>query len=267
MARLGGYAAWARLSALLRVVLADDGPVELVAWRQRLGQLPHSAVATEEARCLACDALGTAAGAAGDDSARITPICRSPPRCRGSAASGGRASSLAWGARESRWPVLRFGYGMYFGRTANATLENALTQTGSLKGDLNFFMRPTDNLNTGGAPPFPYVLAGEPATVVKPGAVEFAPAFRNGEVHQAAASVEETLPGHVHVEASAMASLGRRLPVTDRCEHRSGSESADHHLRRGRWQRLGSDQDFADHRSILCVVALGPIVAQGLPAV
>lgn len=126
----------------------------------------------------------------------------------------GPRASLEWGSGESYWPVLRLGYGMYFGRTPNATLENALTQTGSLKGDLNLFMRPTDNLTEGGNPPFPYVLAGEPASVVKPGAVEFAPTFRNGEIHQAVVSAEESLPGHVRVEASAMASLGRRLPVT-----------------------------------------------------
>jgi hypothetical protein len=126
----------------------------------------------------------------------------------------GPRASLAWGSAKSRWPVLRLGYGMYFERTANAALENALTQTGSLKGDLNFFMRPTDNLDAGGAPPFPYVLAGEPASAVKPGAVEFAPTFRNGEVHQAVVSVEQTLPNHVRIEASAAASLGRRLPVT-----------------------------------------------------
>ncbi|HSZ16649.1 MAG TPA: carboxypeptidase-like regulatory domain-containing protein [Terracidiphilus sp.] len=127
----------------------------------------------------------------------------------------GPRASLAWGSGESRWPVVRVGYGMYFGRTSNATFETALTQTGSLKGDLNFFLRPTDNLNAAGAPPFPYVLAGEPATVVKPGAVEFAPSFRNGEVHQGVVSLEETLPGKVHVEADAIVSLGRRLPVTE----------------------------------------------------
>jgi hypothetical protein len=126
----------------------------------------------------------------------------------------GPRASLAWGRSESHWPVLRLGYGMYFGRTANVTFENALTQSGSLKGDLKFFMRPTDNLNTGGAPPFPYVLSGEPGTAVQPGAVEFAPSFRNGEVHQGVASLEELLPGHVRVDASAMATLGRRLPVT-----------------------------------------------------
>jgi hypothetical protein len=124
--------------------------------------------------------------------------------------------SLAWepGTRQKRWPVVRLGYGMYFGRTGNLTLENVLTQTGSLKGDLRFFMRPTDNLNQGGAPPFPHVLAGQPASAVKPGVVEFAPIFRNPEIHQGVVAIEETLPGHLTVTASAMISLGRRLPIS-----------------------------------------------------
>ena len=122
--------------------------------------------------------------------------------------------SLAIGRSEGHWPVLRLGYGMYYGRISNAMLETALTQTGSLKGDLNFFVRPTDNLNDGGAPPFPYVFAGQPLNLVKPGAVEFAPNFRNPEVHQAIAAIEETLPGHIQITASALLSLGRRLPVS-----------------------------------------------------
>ncbi|HKF46575.1 MAG TPA: carboxypeptidase regulatory-like domain-containing protein [Terracidiphilus sp.] len=124
--------------------------------------------------------------------------------------------SMAWGRSETRWPVLRFGYGMYFGRTPNSVLETAITQTGSPKGDLNLFLRPTDNLPNlpGGAPPFPYVLAGDPGTIEKPGAVEMAPNFRNAEIHQAEASADATLPGHIHVSASAVASLARRLPVT-----------------------------------------------------
>lgn len=122
--------------------------------------------------------------------------------------------SMAVGNAETHWPVLRLGYGMYFGRTENATLETALTQTGSAKGDLSFFMRPTDNLNAGGAPPFPYVLAGEPASMVKPDAVEFTPTFRNPEIHQGVVALEESLPGRVELTASAMVSLGRRLPVS-----------------------------------------------------
>ena len=121
---------------------------------------------------------------------------------------------MAVGSAETHWPVLRLGYGMYFGRTENATIETALTQTGSPKGDLSFFLRPTDNLHTGGAPPFPYVPDGEPSSMVKPGAVEFAPAFHNTEVHQAVAAVEEDLPGHLQVTASALLSLGRRLPIS-----------------------------------------------------
>lgn len=126
----------------------------------------------------------------------------------------GPRASLAWGKSESRWPVLRLGYGLYFGRTQNSVLETALTQTGSLKGDLNFFMRPTDNLSGGGVPPFPYVLAGDPATIEKPGAVEFSSTFRNAEVHQGMLAMDETLPGHVIATASAAVSLARHLPVS-----------------------------------------------------
>ena len=121
--------------------------------------------------------------------------------------------SLAVGNYKHHWPLLRLGYGMYFARTMNATIEMALTQTGSAKGDLYFFMRPTDNLHAGGAPPFPYVLAGEPLSMVKPRAVEFAPNFSNPEVHQAVAAIDESLPGHLYVTASALLSLGRRLPI------------------------------------------------------
>jgi Carboxypeptidase regulatory-like domain len=123
--------------------------------------------------------------------------------------------SVAIGDSRHYWPVLRLGYGMYYGRTENATLETALTQTGSLRGDLNFFMRPSDDCQfcSGGAPPFPYVFAGQPASVVKPGAVEFAPNFKNPEVHQAVAAIEEPLPARVQLTASALLSLGRRLPI------------------------------------------------------
>ncbi len=125
--------------------------------------------------------------------------------------------SLAVGPRRGHWPVLRLGYGMYYGRVENATVETALTQTGSLKGDQYFFFLPTQGYTsvdgTSTAPFFPNELEGPPGSVVMPGAVGFAPNFRNPEVHQAVASVEEVLPGRVRVSASALLSLGRRLPV------------------------------------------------------
>jgi hypothetical protein len=126
----------------------------------------------------------------------------------------GPRAGFAWGSGESRWPVLRLGYGMYFGRTPNTMIQTALTQTGSSHGDLKLFMRPTDNLSGLGAPPFPYVLTGEPGTSSRPQAVEFAPSFRNSEVHQAEMSLEEALPAHIHLDVAGVASLGRRLPVT-----------------------------------------------------
>jgi hypothetical protein len=122
--------------------------------------------------------------------------------------------SLAVGARDSRWPILQLGYGIYSSRIQNSTLQTVLSNTGSLNGDLSFFLRPTDNLNAGGAPPFPYVFAGEPLNVVKPAATAFVPGFRNPQVHQALASLEQSLPGHLQVSAGAMLSLGRKLPVT-----------------------------------------------------
>ena len=129
----------------------------------------------------------------------------------------GPRMSLAIGDRR-HWPVVRLGYGIYYGRTENATLLSAITQTGSLKGDLSFFIRPTDGLNhateTSAAPPFPSVLNGRPANVVTPGAVEYAPNFRNSEIHQAVAEVEKDLPSHLMLSIGAMMSLGRRLPIS-----------------------------------------------------
>lgn len=122
--------------------------------------------------------------------------------------------SLALGSSRRAVPTLRLGYGMYFAPLPNRTLMTAMTETGSANGDLNFYLRPTDNRTSGGAPPFPYVFAGEPLTVVKPGAVEFAQNFHSSEIHQAIVALEEKLAAHTSVTAAAMVSLGRRLPVT-----------------------------------------------------
>ena len=162
----------------------------------------------------------------------------------------GPRASLAWGSGESRWPTLRAGYGMYFGRTQNAVLETALTQTGSLKGDLNFFMRPTDNLVAGGAPPFPYVLAGQPATVVKPGAVEFAPTFHNPEIHQGEASLQER-PSRPC--GSGCHGHGQSRPkVTGHYRHQHRPRvTRHHHLWSGRQPQRRPYQDASSHRPLL----------------
>jgi hypothetical protein len=60
---------------------------------------------------------------------------------------------------------------------------------------------------------FPSVPIGPPASEIKPGAVGFGPNFRDPEVHQAVAAIEEALPGQVELTGSVLVSLGRRLPV------------------------------------------------------
>ncbi len=115
---------------------------------------------------------------------------------------------LAWSPWKST--VLHLGAGLYYGRINNSVLLAALTQTGSLNGDLDFFFRPTDT----GAPPFPYVFPVTPQTVVKPGAVSFAGNFHVQQVDQAVFGIEQRLPSHWTLSVSALASLGRRLPIS-----------------------------------------------------
>ena len=125
-------------------------------------------------------------------------------------------TTMNWGPRFGlaysplKRTVIRLGAGLYFGRIDNSATLAALTQTGSAKGDLNFFYRPTDP----GAPPFPSVFPVAPPTAVAPGAVSFAPTFHTQEIDQGIFSLEQELPGHWLVSASALLSLGRRLPIS-----------------------------------------------------
>ena len=126
------------------------------------------------------------------------------------------AATLDWGPRVglawSPWKgtVLRAGAGLYYGRIDQSTILAALTQTGSMNGDLNFFFRSTDV----GAPPFPYVFSADPQTVVTPGTVSFAARFRPREVDQGVFSIEQELPSHWLVSVSGLVSPGRRLPIS-----------------------------------------------------
>jgi hypothetical protein len=131
------------------------------------------------------------------------------------------AAALTWGPRfglawspfsasTGKGTVIRLGAGLYFGRIDNAAILAALTQTGSPNGDQNFFFKPTNT----GAPPFPYVFPSAPQTVVTPGAVSFALNFRRQQVDQAVFSIEQNLPDHWLIAASALVSLGRHLPIS-----------------------------------------------------
>jgi hypothetical protein len=136
------------------------------------------------------------------------PALPQTERLPGTVMNWGPRVGVAWSP--AKRTVLRAGAGLYFGRIGQAAIFAALTQTGSFNGDLDFFFKPTDV----GAPPFPFVFGGAPQTVVTPGAVAFAKNFRAQEVAQGVFSVEQELPGRWVLEASGMASLGRRLPIS-----------------------------------------------------
>ena len=100
------------------------GPADWWRRHQRLGQLRHLAMAaTEAARALGWRCAGNSSSCR-PQSLRLTnpdlPLTQSLPSLGN---QWGPRASVAWGANESHWPVLRVGYGMYFGRTQNARLK------------------------------------------------------------------------------------------------------------------------------------------------
>ena len=124
--------------------------------------------------------------------------------------------SVAIGNARSRWPVLRLGYGMYYGRMENATIETALTQTGSLNGDLEFFHAALTTIaNTAPAARRRFL------TFLPASRQAWSSRERSGS-RPTSAIRKFTRPwppsssrcrAHVQLTASAMLSLGRRLPV------------------------------------------------------
>ncbi len=120
------------LPALLLLLLANHGPHQLESEHQRLGRLRHRPVAAQQAcRPLGRPALGARTVAAAHLHARQPRASAHRQDCPISATTGARASASPSVRSETHWPVLRLGYGMYYGRTENATLETVLTQTGS----------------------------------------------------------------------------------------------------------------------------------------
>ena len=69
--------------------------------------------------------------------------------------------------------------------------------------------------------------------------------------------MEETLPGHVLVTASAMASLGRRLPISidTNLVPPTSTQTITYHVVDPTGS--GADQGHADHGSLLCLLASG----------
>ena len=102
---------------------------------------------------------------------------------------------------------LRGGYGLYYGRTINSTIYNALLNTGSAGGQFQVSLQPANAT----APVFPNVLSSAPAGA---GAIQFfGPNFENSMIHQADLIFEREIIRNTVVSASYLLSLGRKLPT------------------------------------------------------
>ncbi len=128
---------------------------------------------------------------------------------------------IAWDLFGDQKTLIRGGYGIYYGRTPNGTIFNALTQTGlrDLQTGLPDLTRTvvgiSINPNTTGAPVFPNTLSEFPTNLATSTNVfRLAPDFKNPRLQELNIGIERQLLNNLSVSASFIYTKGERLPVT-----------------------------------------------------